>query len=184
MKRLVELLGLVTAPAPRKSEFLAPLTLRRRGVLDSGQWTVVGRFGFYSALLGREIWIEDGEETDLASVPRLPLMYELCGNLADEPAVLHDGLYRSATVTRAQADHVFAEAIGVVNEAKRQAAKDAGAGTLRLWLMGAKHATQRGLMWAGVRVGGRRYYGNPNPPPERVDVAAAVVADPGRPEAP
>lgn len=148
----------------RKSEFLTPLTLRRWGVLDSGLWSVVGDFRFYSHLLGREIVVPDGEVTDLASVPRLPLMYELCGNLADEAAVLHDNLYRTALVTRAQADHVFAEAIGVINEAKREAAKAAGASTWRLWLMGAKHAAQRGLMWSGVRVGGRSRYGNPNPP--------------------
>jgi hypothetical protein len=52
--------------------------------------------------------------TDLASVPRLPVIYELWGNRAHREAVLHDYLYRKnsvPTVSFMTANRVFLEAM-------------------------------------------------------------------------
>lgn len=91
-------------------------------------------------LLNDLIW--DGEErivvpagtsTDLASIPR-PLRGILQQNgVSRRPAVLHDYLYSSRSVTRAQADAIF-----------RQALAAEGMGGLG-----------RFTYWAGVRLGGR-----------------------------
>jgi hypothetical protein len=52
--------------------------------------------------------------TDFASVPRVPIFYEMWGNRAHREAVLHDYLYRidsKPVVARSQADSVFLEAM-------------------------------------------------------------------------
>lgn len=135
-----------------------PLALERMGVVDSGEWVVVRPFGFYSAELRRVFTVPEAFETDLASVPRLPLMYLLCGNTADEAAVIHDYLYTTGLVPRAQADAVFAEAIGVIQRDKQEAAKAAGVPSWRRALTGAADTARRGAMWLGVRLGGGSHY--------------------------
>jgi hypothetical protein len=52
----------------------------------------------------------------------MPTMYALLGDMAHEPAVIHDWLYYSALVPRAMADGVFKEAMGVIGmpEYKRE----------------------------------------------------------------
>lgn len=42
--------------------------------------------------------VPEGFETDLASVPRLPLVYAIWGNRAHREAVMHDYLYRKDAV--------------------------------------------------------------------------------------
>ena len=48
-------------------------------------------------------------ETDFASVPRIPFIYEIYGNKAHRPAVLHDYLYSLGGTDdqRQYADHVL-----------------------------------------------------------------------------
>lgn len=71
-------------------------------------------------------------KTDLASIPR-PLRWLLNQNgLSRKAAVLHDHLYRTGLVPRAEADAIF-----------RRALKEEGMG----WF-------GRSLYWAGVRLGG------------------------------
>lgn len=56
------------------------------------------------------IIIPKGFQTDLASVPRVPIAYMLWGDRAHREAVLHDYLYRTNSipvVTRAEADEYF-----------------------------------------------------------------------------
>ena len=48
--------------------------------------------------------------TDLASIPRIPILYELLNGIADEPGVIHDYLYSTAKVPRLLADQVLKEA--------------------------------------------------------------------------
>jgi hypothetical protein len=74
--------------------------------------------------------------TDLASTPRIPIVYEVCGNVATKAAVVHDYLYTSGRESRAIADAVL-----------REAAALAGVSWWQCW-----------AMWAGVRVGGGSHY--------------------------
>lgn len=60
------------------------------------------------------ICVPSGFQTDLASVPRVPIVYTAWGDRAHREAVLHDYLYRIGcwpTVTREEADLIFREAM-------------------------------------------------------------------------
>jgi hypothetical protein len=142
-------------PEPPPAAFLTRLALYRHGRLDSGLWVVAEDFIFYSAKLGRLIKVPAGFVTDLASVPRLPLMYWLCGATADEAAVIHDFLYRDMTTTRKEADDVFAEAMEVIARIKQGALAADGVPGWRRWFADVADDARRLAMWAGVRAGGR-----------------------------
>ena len=51
-----------------------------------------------------------GFVTDLASIPRLPLVFVLLAKYADKPGVTHDYLYSTGILPRAIADKVLREA--------------------------------------------------------------------------
>lgn len=73
-----------------------------------------------------------GSETDLASIPAVFRALLKQNGKSRRPAVLHDHLYKTQPVSRAQADEIFRKALeadGVVS-------------------------VGRFLYWAGVRVGG------------------------------
>lgn len=79
-----------------------------------------------------------GFETDFASIPRV--FWTLVGHPAGQyaqAAVLHDWLYRTKAVPRAEADRIFREAMVVLQ--------------VPAW--------QRWAMWAAVRVAGWAAYG-------------------------
>lgn len=77
-----------------------------------------------------------GFTSDFASVPRLPLTYALLGAYGHAAAVLHDWLYYSTTLSRADADRVFFNALRSSGIARWRAR----------------------LMYAGVRIGGGPRY--------------------------
>lgn len=105
---------------------------------DRGERTLVLPL-IYVTAEGDPITVPAGTLTDYASVPRILHAVLPPTGRYTYPAVLHDYLYRTGRVSRAHADRLFLEAMGV-----------AGVNRLRRW-----------LMWAGVRVGGwvpwRRY---------------------------
>jgi hypothetical protein len=118
-------------------EFRSELTLREADDnVDDGQWVVCVSLVFASLVAGMVITVPAGFRTDLASVPRLPLIYWLCGGRANKPATLHDYLYSTGLVPRAIADAIFLEAMAAV-------------GVPRVYRL---------LMWAGVRVGGASHF--------------------------
>lgn len=82
---------------------------------------------------GRVWTVPANFETDLASVPRLPLAYWLAGGRGNAPAVVHDWMYRALPVTKLEADRLFFEGL-----------EDTGEPGWRAW-----------VMWTAVRVGGR-----------------------------
>lgn len=89
--------------------------------------------------------IDAGFETDLASVPRWPVVYAMFGNKARRAAILHDKLYQEKW-PRDWADSMFYAA----------AKNEVGAATA--W-----------AMWAGVRIGGEsRYTTYSNQPREEI----------------
>jgi hypothetical protein len=119
--------------APR---FLSRLHLVEADDTDTGRWILFQPLVFDSKVAGRIITVPAGFPTDLASTPRIPIIYEVCGNIAARAAVVHDYLYTSGRESRAIADAVLREACEVIG--------------VSWW--------QRWAMWAGVRIGGASHY--------------------------
>ena len=90
---------------------------------------------YLSDIAGR-IEVPIGFETDLASVPRLPLTFAVAGDTAHEAAVVHDYLYSEKKISRSKADAVFEEAMNVLG--------------ISWW--------KRKLMWSAVRAFGWSHY--------------------------
>lgn len=117
------------------SRFLTKLVLESDE--GEGDGAVVRELFLYSSdVLDRIISVPPGFHTDLASVPRLPVVYLLAGGTGDEAAVVHDFLYTEQLCTRKQADAVLYEALLAM-----------GAPKWRSW-----------MMWAGVRAGGGSHW--------------------------
>lgn len=119
------------------AKFLTPLRVWRR---DDGRWELIDTLTYHSGIVGI-VCVPAGFDTDYASVPRLPLMFWLLGDRGHAAAVVHDYLYRTATVARAKADAVFHEAL-----------RADGMGRVSAW-----------FMWTGVRVGGYWSYDQRHP---------------------
>jgi len=105
---------------------------------DEGLWEIHEPLVYESDLVGL-VTIPKGFFTDLASVPRVPIIYESWGNRAHRSAVLHDYAYRidsKPQFTYRQANAVF-----------REAMESTGAGAKIRW-----------PMWFGVFLGGWTSY--------------------------
>ena len=130
------------------SEFTAPLEVRRlQGHGDL--WATLRDVPYWTNCRESEEPLEvrcvtcytvpAGFTTDFASIPRL--FWSIVGHPAGQyaqAAVLHDWLYRTKAVPRAEADRIFREAMEVLE--------------VPAW--------QRWIMWSAVRVAGRGAYGN------------------------
>jgi len=117
--------------------FNGPLDTTEIGELDG---RVVHRLN--SKLIFRGVCVPIGFQTDLASVPRLPVVFLLWGDRAHRPAVLHDYLYRKdsrPTLPKRLADAFFREAILATESGYR--------GRFIAW-----------GMWLGVALGGFSSY--------------------------
>lgn len=118
------------------SAFLTDLVLKLADRRDDGKWIVYQDLVYQSDIAEQTIVVPTGFQTDLASVPRLPVVYWLAGGTSNEAAVVHDFLYARCLVDRETADAVLREASAVT-----------GVPAWRRW-----------LMWAGVRIGGAPHY--------------------------
>lgn len=118
------------------SRFLTKLRMENASESDDGLWVLVSDLVYESDLAKRVIAVPAGFPTDLASVPRLPIVYWLSGGTSTEAAVVHDWLYRSHLLPRDVADAVLREASAVT-----------GVPAWRRW-----------MMWAGVRAFGGAYW--------------------------
>lgn len=76
----------------------------------SGSWMLVSPLLYESDAAGTIIKVPVAFETDFASVPRVPLIFDMMGDTAHSAAVLHDYLYTTGEVSRATADAVLKEA--------------------------------------------------------------------------
>lgn len=97
------------------SKFLTALVIANC-VADEGLWELQSPLVYESDILGCTVTVPKGFFTDLASVPRVPFVFEAWGNRAHMSAVVHDYLYRidSIPVTGfMQANRVFREAMKV-----------------------------------------------------------------------
>lgn len=108
---------------------------------DDGKWVLCEALIYQSDVAKQTFVVPAGFQTDLASVPRLPIVYLLTGDTSAAAAVVHDWLYSSHVVPRDMADAVL-----------REASQASGVPGWRRW-----------LMWAGVRMGGASHW---DPAPE------------------
>lgn len=121
------------------SRFLTRCALEIADDQDDGKWILLTDLIYESDVAHRTITVPAGFQTDLASVPRLPLVYLLAGDCARQAAVVHDYLYSTGIVSRSVADEVLREASAIT-----------GVPTWR-----------RMLMFAGVRLFGGSHYTEP-----------------------
>lgn len=118
------------------SKFLTPCDLRIANDIDDGKFILLSSLVYQSDLIKQTIVVPAGFRTDLASIPRLPIIYWLMGATSSEASIVHDYLYTSHTVNRAMADAVFREASAVIK--------------VPAW--------RRWAIWAGVRIGGGSHW--------------------------
>ena len=102
-----------------------------------GGWVLIDPLSYYSPMLKETITVPMGFLTDFASVPRMPFVFLLFGDVAHEAAVIHDYLYNAHWLSRREADGVLLEAL-----------EAAGVSWWRRW-----------PMWAAVRVFGGAFFG-------------------------
>ena len=96
------------------AKFLTELDCHLKATCEN-IWILDSSLIYESDIVG-PVSVPAGFETDLASVPRLIVIYELWGNRCHREAVIHDYLYRQDSVPQAsklQADRVFLEAMRV-----------------------------------------------------------------------
>lgn len=118
------------------SRFLTRLAISPAPESADGQWRLLSPLVYQSDAAGKVITVPTGFTTDLASVPRLPVVFLLFGATSSEAAVVHDYLYQTGEVSRSTADAVLREASCLT-----------GVPPWRRW-----------PMWAAVRVfGGTRW---------------------------
>ena len=102
-------------------------------------WINLLPFRYNSKAASRIITVPSGFLSDFASTPRVPIIYEMFGNIAYEEAMLHDYLYTSGRESRATAVAVLREACE----------------------LNGMPAWRRWGLWIGVRLGGGSHYTNP-----------------------
>lgn len=120
------------------SAFLTALQVENASTFDDGRWRLTAPLVYQSDVAGQTFTVPVGFVTDFASVPRIVVVYELCGDTSSEAAAVHDFLYTAPhPVPRAVADAVLKEASAVT-----------GVAGWRRW-----------MMWAGVRMGGASHWG-------------------------
>ena len=97
----------------RSAGFISGLHLELKEGRDD-VWIVEKVLAYYSKLLDDFIYVPPKFETDLASVPRIPIVYRLWGNRAHREAVLHDFLFRCDALPQVSfetANLIFQEAM-------------------------------------------------------------------------
>lgn len=118
------------------SRFLSKLVMENATGCDDGRWRLTRALVYQSDVAGQTFSVPRGFVTDLASVPRLPVVYLLAGGTSNEAAVVHDWLYTTQPVPRSIADRVLREASAVT----------------------CVPAWRRWLMYWGVRIGGGAHW--------------------------
>jgi len=94
------------------SEFIGNLDLRLIEDTSQGRWMHLAPFSFYSSEQDIQVVAHVGDETDLCSVPRIPVIYLMLGNRARKLGAIHDTAYRQAKKmgwTRRQCDDLILE---------------------------------------------------------------------------
>lgn len=82
-------------------------------ITDNGLWRLTRPLVYESDLIGK-VTAPEGFLTDLASVPRVPIIFALWGDRAHREAVIHDYLFKIGSepeVSWSTANNVFLEAM-------------------------------------------------------------------------
>jgi hypothetical protein len=119
---------------------------------DDGNWRLIADLVYQSDIAKQTFTVPVGFVTNFASVPRIPVVYELAGDTSSEAATVHDYLYSTHIVNRGTADDVLREASAVTD--------------VPGW--------RRWLMWSGVRVFGWTHWGTAATDPSSSKDKAAV----------
>ncbi|VXB26116.1 conserved hypothetical protein [Burkholderia sp. 8Y] len=88
---------------------------------EPATWRLNEPLVYQSDVAGQTFTVPAGFVTDLASTPRIPVVYEIAGGAANMASVVHDFLYASHPVTRGVADSVLREASLATGVAKWRA---------------------------------------------------------------
>lgn len=150
-------------------EFLSKL---RTEQLSEGTLTKKPTFKLVAPLIYNSNTIEDLIEvptdfvTDFATVPRLPVVYMLLGNLGNSAAALHDFLYTyphvpntrygTKPVTRKLADEILR---GAIIDGMEKSTENEEVSAIRKYIRSIEYKTIGYLYYAGVRVGGASHWG-------------------------
>lgn len=76
-----------------------------------GAWQLTEPLTYDSSLTGKTYTVPSKFITDFASVPRIPVLFDLFGDSAHEAATLHDWLYSTGAEPRQTCDKLFFEAM-------------------------------------------------------------------------
>lgn len=117
-------------------KFLSTLAVEQADP-EKGTWRLIKPLTFHSIFAGI-LTVPEGFVTDFASVPRIPIIFDLLGDKGQAAATLHDWLYTAPhpLESRERADDVLKEALVA------QGMDD----------------TEASLMFLGVRIGGESHY--------------------------
>ena len=74
-------------------------------------WRLQAPLQYYSVVAGQWIIVPEGFITDGCSIPRLPFIYLLAGDKAEEAGYVHDWLYTSQMFPRETCDAILREAV-------------------------------------------------------------------------
>ena len=98
----------------KEAEFSTPLRIQLMDEWVNGRpvYRLLTPLVYDSIVADMRIVVYAGFDTDLASVPRLPVACMFLG-IANKAAVFHDSLYRTKKVPRNLADGIFLEAMEV-----------------------------------------------------------------------
>lgn len=81
---------------------------------EDSLWEVIDHPFRYQSSLAGLITVPVGFQTDFASVPRIPFIFDELGEDANKPSVVHDWLYYSALFTKEISDKILLEAMGAI----------------------------------------------------------------------
>lgn len=99
---------------------------------EGKKWKLIEDLVYEDEKHGR-ITVPAGFETDFASVPRIPVVFELVGDRGHAAATLHDWLYHNDKLTRKEVDKILLQAL-----------RDTNVGKVRSYLM---YFGVRGFGW-------------------------------------
>lgn len=100
------------------------------------KWRLTSPLHYFTEIIPLRIVVPEGFSTDLDSVVRVPIVYDLLANRYMRAAVIHDYMYSSGVFSRRVCDSVFREAI----------------------IATGGNSITATLMWLGVRLFGSLFY--------------------------
>ena len=115
--------------------FETNLDVRLVNIKNGKSWKLLADLVYNDKVHGL-IGIPEGFETDFASVPRIPVVFELVGGYGHAAACVHDYLYHHGDLSRKEVDAILFRALRDTNNGKIRSV----------------------LMYAGVRAFGWMFY--------------------------